>query len=383
MTIRLNKVTRDLNVGISTVVEFLQKKGFAVEANPNTKITEEQYALLVKEFSTDKNLRLESERFIQERQNKDRNKASVSIDGYEAETTEKAKVEEIKTVIPEDARPKFKPVGKIDLDKLNNRKPVVEKVEEKKVEETAPVVKEEPKPQPKPEPRPEPKPEPKPEVKPEPKPESKPEPKPAPAPAPKPEPVVKEEPKVVVEEKTTPAPVVPHKEEMKKETPAPAAPAKEEPKPVAAEEAPVKSGEEEIFTIHKPEFVSKINIIGQIDLATLNQSTRPKKKTKEEKRKEREEKEKIRQDQKKLMKEAIIKEIRREDNKVKDGKEKDNDPNGNKKKRLRINNNKEKVDINNASNFQRGGDNRPGGGGKPQGAGGQGRCRRPDRGDQL
>ena len=361
-----------MNVGISTVVEFLQKKGFAVEANPNTKITEEQYALLVKEFSTDKNLRLESERFIQERQNKDRNKASVSIDGYEAETTEKAKVEEIKTVIPEDARPKFKPVGKIDLDKLNNRKPVVEKVEEKKVEETAPVVKEEPKPQPKPEPRPEPKPEPKPEVKPEPKPESKPEPKPAPAPAPKPEPVVKEEPKVVVEEKTTPAPVVPHKEEMKKETPAPAAPAKEEPKPVAAEEAPVKSGEEEIFTIHKPEFVSKINIIGQIDLATLNQSTRPKKKTKEEKRKEREEKEKIRQDQKKLMKEAIIKEIRREDNKVKDGKEKDNDPNGNKKKRLRINNNKEKVDINNASNFQRGGDNRPGGGGKPQGAGGPG-----------
>ena len=372
MTIRLNKVTRDLNVGISTVVEFLQKKGFAVEANPNTKITEEQYALLVKEFSTDKNLRLESERFIQERQNKDRNKASVSIDGYEAETTEKAKVEEIKTVIPEDARPKFKPIGKIDLDKLNNRKPVVEKVEEKKVEETAPVVKEEPKPQPKPEPRPEPKPEPKPEVKPEPKPESKPEPKSAPAPAPKPEPVVKEEPKVVVEEKTAPAPVVPHKEEMKKETPAPAAPAKEEPKSVAAEEAPAKSGEEEIFTIHKPEFVSKINIIGQIDLATLNQSTRPKKKTKEEKRKEREEKEKIRQDQKKLMKEAIIKEIRREDNKVKDGKEKDNDPNGNKKKRLRINNNKEKVDINNASNFQRGGDNRPGGGGKPQGAGGQG-----------
>ena len=69
MSIRLNKVTRDLNVGISTVVEFLQKKGFAVEANPNTKINEEQYALLVKEFSTDKNLRLESERFIQERQN--------------------------------------------------------------------------------------------------------------------------------------------------------------------------------------------------------------------------------------------------------------------------------------------------------------------------
>ena len=36
MTIRLNKVTRDLNVGIATVVEFLQKKGYTVEANPNT-----------------------------------------------------------------------------------------------------------------------------------------------------------------------------------------------------------------------------------------------------------------------------------------------------------------------------------------------------------
>ncbi len=357
MTIRLNKVTRDLNVGISTVVEFLQKKGFAVEANPNTKINEEQYALLVKEFSTDKNLRLESERFIQERQNKDRNKASVSIDGYETETADKPKVEEIKTVVPEDARPKFKPVGKIDLDKLN-RKPVVEKVEEKKVEEPVSVVKEEPKPHPKPEPKPEPNPEPRPEPKPEPNPE------------PEPAPVVKEILKPEVVEKPAPAPVV-AKEEVKKETPASVAPAaKEEVKPAVAEEAPAKEGDE-IFTIHKPEFVSKINIIGQIDLATLNQSTRPKKKTKEEKRKEREEKEKIRQDQKKQMKEAIIKEIRREDNKAKDGKEKEADANANKKKRLRINNNKEKVDINNASNFQRGNDNRGGGGKGPHAGGGQ------------
>ena len=55
MTIRLNKVTRDLNVGISTVVDFLQKKGYSVEANPNAKITDEQYALLVKALSKDKN----------------------------------------------------------------------------------------------------------------------------------------------------------------------------------------------------------------------------------------------------------------------------------------------------------------------------------------
>ena len=59
MTIRLNKVTRDLNVGLTTVVEFLQKKGFEVEATPNTQITKEQYELLVQEFRKDKKLRIE------------------------------------------------------------------------------------------------------------------------------------------------------------------------------------------------------------------------------------------------------------------------------------------------------------------------------------
>ena len=98
MTIRLNKVTRDLNVGITTVVEFLQKKGYTIEASPNAKITEEQYAVLVKEFSTDKNLKIESEKFSQEkRQNKDRNKASISIEGFESK---KEKEEVVKTVIP-------------------------------------------------------------------------------------------------------------------------------------------------------------------------------------------------------------------------------------------------------------------------------------------
>ena len=57
MSIRLNKVTRDLNVGIQTVATFLRKKGFEIELNPNTKITDEQYNLLVKEFSTDKDLK--------------------------------------------------------------------------------------------------------------------------------------------------------------------------------------------------------------------------------------------------------------------------------------------------------------------------------------
>ncbi|WP_077152581.1 translation initiation factor IF-2 [Bacteroides bouchesdurhonensis] len=352
MTIRLNKVTRDLNVGIATVVEFLQKKGYTVEANPNTKISEEQYAILVKEFSTDKNLRLESERFIQERQNKERNKASVSIDGFEKHQEKPKSEDVIKTVVPEDARPKFKPVGKIDLNNLSGRK--VEKEPEKKVEpkKVEPKVVEQPVVEPKVVEQPVVKPEvkkeePKVEVIPTPVepvavPESVVEPKPAEVEEKKVvEEVKKEEPKVEV------APV--KAEERKEEKAVDVAPVKEE---QTETEAPK---EDEVFKIRQPELGAKINVIGQIDLAALNQSTRPKKKSKEEKRREREEKEKIRQDQKKLMKEAIIKEIRKDDNKPQSkgsGGSKDNAENSaNKKKRNRIN--KEKVDVNNVvtSNF--------------------------------
>ena len=361
MTIRLKKVTRDLNVGIATVVEFLQKKGYTVEANPNTKITEEQYAILVKEFSTDKNLRLESERFIQERQNKDRNKASVSIDGYEKQP-EKSKADDvIKTVVPEDARPKFKPVGKIDLNKFNRKvekEPVSESKQQSQpqTQQPAPVVTEEKK---KEEAT-------KPVVA-----EVKKEEIVAPVVQTEPvkekvEPVVIEQPKpAVVEEKVV--------EEVKKEEPKvevmPEVTKEEkaEPKVETPETVATEKQEEDVFKIRQPEFVSKINVIGQIDLAALNQSTRPKKKSKEEKRKEREEKEKQRQDQRKQMKDAIIKEIRKDDSKVAKSAPKENaDANG-KKKRIRIN--KEKVDVNNvASNFTHPTPNSQ----KPAGHGGQG-----------
>ena len=67
MSIRLNKVTKEFNIGLQTAVEFLQKKGFTdVEANPNYKITEEQYAQLQSEFSLDKGLRNEATQLIQQ-----------------------------------------------------------------------------------------------------------------------------------------------------------------------------------------------------------------------------------------------------------------------------------------------------------------------------
>ena len=324
MTIRLNKVTRDLNVGITTVVEFLQKKGYTIEASPNAKITEEQYAVLVKEFSTDKNLKIESEKFSQERQNKDRNKASISIEGFESK---KEKEEVVKTVIPEEARPKLKQVGKIDLDNLNK------KTASKVVEPAAKVIEQTPKaeavvekvverketPQPQKE-------TPKPVVVEEKKPESTPQPAPAPVLEEKKEPKIEK-----TEEKT------PQVKEMEKETP---------------EAAPVQEKEEDdVFKIRPTEFKSKINVVGQIDLAALNQSTRPKKKSKEEKRKEREEKDKQRQEQRKLMKDAIIKEIRKGDDKI--SKNLVNDDAAKKKKRNRIN--KERVDINAAGTTNVGG----------------------------
>ncbi len=303
MTIRLNKVTRDLNVGITTVVDFLQKKGYTVEANPNTKITEEQYAALVKEFSKDKDLKIESEKIIQERQNKERNKASVSIEDIHPELK---KPEVIETVVPEDVRPKFKPVGKIDLDGLKKKKKpaVVEPAE-------TPVVQEGPA---------------------------------------KPEPENKQAEVEKTEVKTEEAPVQQPQVEEKQEPKQPEIKAEElKPEPMEEEkkqQSVQENKEDEVFKIRPTEFKSKINVVGQIDLAAWNQSTRPKKKSKEEKKKEREEKDKQRQEQRKQMKDAIIKEIRKSDEKTDKGGL--SDEAAKKKKRNRIN--KERVDINATSN---------------------------------
>ena len=223
--------------------------------------------------------------------------------------------------------PKFKPVGKIDLDSLNHPKPTPA-VQAEKTEEPAPQVVEEPE-MPVPS-------EPEPVVEPEPQPE------------PVAEPV---EPQPVAQPEETPDEPVETPEPVEPESATEAgmsSDADDQPEEEATEEPAPQSKEEEIFKIHHEGLGTKINIIGQIDLAALNQSTRPRKKSKEEKRREREEKEKQRQDQRKQMKEAIIKEIRRDD--AKQGKDaKDADGNS-KKKRARIN--KEKVDINNVSSFQ-------------------------------
>lgn len=116
MSIRLNKVTKECNVGLQTAVEFLQKKGFSdVEANPNTKISDEQYQMLVAEFKKDKGLRDDAAIISRKRQHKEK-KATIALP--------EEKPVDIKTATEAKLGKGPKVVGRIDLDNLGARKPV-------------------------------------------------------------------------------------------------------------------------------------------------------------------------------------------------------------------------------------------------------------------
>ena len=299
MSTRLNKVIRDLNVGSSRVIEFLQKQGFEIEDNnPNAKITDEQYELLVKEFSRDKDIKNESYKMRQEKKESNKNQ-SVSIEGYETDKKEaekkQASAAPVKTP-SEKQTIQIKTVGRIDLDNLNPKKnhakaePSVKEETKKEAEKVVEEV------------------------------------------VAKPEPV-KEEKEISITENTTNSKVEEKPNvEPKKET-------------AENDNKVVNEASDEVFKLNSASIVNKINVVGQIDLNAINQSTRPKKKSKEEKRKEREEKEKQRTEQRKKMKEAIIKEIRKDDDRKHGREDNSGEEDSKKKKRSRIN--KERVDINN------------------------------------
>ena len=349
MTIRLNKVTRDLNVGISTIVEFLQKKGFTVEANPNTRISEEQYALLTKEFSSDKDLRLKSEMLTRDSRN---NRRESAVEEVRTETTSrevfKQKPAAAQTTPVQPAAPKEEPKP-ATVAATSTTTAAAQQPTTPKASETSPTTVVE-----------------KPAAVEQPKEEqpmqqqrsqtSTAEQKPSQPQAQQPAVQTAEKPQQAAQapQVATPAPsqptaaTQPQAENTQKEVSKESAPVAPKPatdpkssveeksaEPVQKEEAQ----EETIFKISRTEPVSKINVIGRIDLAALNQSTRPKKKSKEERKKEREEKERQRMDQRKQMKEAIMKEIRRDDSSPKG----DSGSSESKKKRARIN--KDRVDI--------------------------------------
>ena len=222
MPVKLNKIMRELNVGLPTIVDFLQKKGIEVEeGNPNARVSDDIYEILQKEFGNDQNQKKESELLRLRHKEKSKNEV-VTI-----ETVQKEEPEEVKIEVS--APVQFKQVGKIDLDSLN-KKPKAKSQEEPKEE---PKVEEKP---------------------------------------------VEVEEEIVVPEPVVEAPVV----ETPKEEPVTIVEKTEEPTPAqpVVEEAPVS----------RPKVENKVNVVGKIDLDSLNQQTRPKKKSKEELRKEREEK---------------------------------------------------------------------------------------------
>ena len=275
MKIRLNKVQKELNIGLSTIVEYLQKKGFEIKEDPNAVVPEGGYELLIQEFSADKKARIQSDNFTSDRLNKEKPKAAPVVEEKPAVkepvvatpvVVEEKKPEPIVKETPKVEAPTIKVTGRIDLDAL--KKKAQPKKEEPK--------KEEPK---------------------------------------------KEEPKKIEPIVATPVKA----EQVKVEEQVKEKPVKEEPQPQLTQVEEVEA--------------PKLKIMGQIDLSAINQSTRPKKKSKEEKKKEREEKDKQREEQRKQQREA-----QRNGN---DGNEK--------KKRQRINS--QRVDINDVKESNNGGGN--------------------------
>ena len=296
MSIRLNKALRELNIGLQTAVEYLEKRSDLgeVKAEPSFKLTDEQYAALAGAFQQDKEVRSQAEKLLQKKPKEKKAK--------EESSEERSLASGVKQ--------QYKPLGKIDLDSIGKkhaeRKPAKPEANVDSQAKTAAVSQ---------------------------KPATNSE---APQKA-------STEAKVDNQNKNqnTVGQNKEHKQEKKQEA------AKtvvnntaSAPKKVEAAEKPAEAPKTEtgIFTTKSEKKIlnaPKVNVLGKIDLSTLNQSTRPKKKSKEEKRKEREDKA---QQQR-----------------------------GDKKKRERIN--KVRVDINAASNQPNGGNNN---GGKQNGGGNAG-----------
>ncbi|MCQ2129410.1 MAG: translation initiation factor IF-2 [Bacteroidaceae bacterium] len=209
MSVRLNKALRELNIGLQTAVDFLQKKNFGeIEPNSNVKISDEMYEALVNGFKGDKDLRTKTEKIlVQKKEKKEEQKV---------EAKKVAKIE--KAVIESSARPAIKEVGKIDLDQFNKKPAEKKQVESAAKKEKAP--------------------------------------------------------KADAKAKSSV-----QKPAAKQQTAAPENKKAEETKPRVPEKVETKLPP-----------APMLNVVGKIDLDSMNQSTRPKKKSKEEKRKEREEK---------------------------------------------------------------------------------------------
>jgi translation initiation factor IF-2 len=150
--IRLGKAASELNIGVSTLVEFLESKGMKIDSNPNTKLEEDQMSVLRAEFASDVELKEQSKSAAAVREKKEtvtiKDTREVEPVQEEIEDEEDAPInlEEIKRSVMEpvstDANPKVNIVGKIDLASLNQKtKPDKKSTKEpEKIEEIVPEV---------------------------------------------------------------------------------------------------------------------------------------------------------------------------------------------------------------------------------------------------
>ena len=271
MGIRLNKVLTELNIGLQTAVDFLKNKkslgDIRDDATSNTKISDQQYEALVNEFSTDKAVKTQAANLFPKKKEK--------------------KPEPVKTEEQKSQRQQFTPLGKIDLDSVGKPKPAqqtaaapsakkTESHHEPKAAAESPQAK----------------------VAAEEKPIVTPEPQKTEAPQEVTVPAEEKAPEVKTVAQTEPAPVKPKTTEAKKapetevqkSTKPAEQPKAEQPQQVQTEAQKVND-EPAIYTLKsEAKLAPKVNVLGKIDLDSINQSTRPKKKSKEEKRKQREEK---------------------------------------------------------------------------------------------
>ncbi len=275
MSIRLNKAIRELNIGLQTAVEFLEKRQDLgeVKDDPNFKLSDGQYAALEKAFKQDKEVKSDASKLLLKKP-KEKKTAQPKATGEKEAANTVGRL-----------RQQYKPLGKIDLDGGNHKvvnKPSVAQAETPVAKPEAvavsPVDKVE-------KAKPEPVVQKTPVVAPQPKNE-----------APK-QPVQKE---IKVEEKAVKPVPQPEPKAEKQEVEPSAAKPQVAPKEVIPAAKQVEPAQKEVEKQDKTPFQTenerkilnkpKVNVLGKIDLNTINQSTRPKKKTKEERKKEREEK---------------------------------------------------------------------------------------------
>lgn len=275
MRTKISKVAKDLNVAVSTAVEFLAKHNIDVEGDNllNARIDQSAVDLLYKEFSKDKDAKAVAEQYLNTRREEKKDREEKREEKRAASKAEAA----------ESTRMGLKIKGKIDLN--NPRRPGAAVDEKKPAAESRPERVSEAKPAPAPDVR-----------RPEPKAEPKAEPAPAPQATPQatPQPVAKPEPKPEPAAKSEPKPAA--KSEPKPEH-------KSEPKPEPKQEVKTEDKKEE-----KPEATKStepfrapgsipqtpgLKVVGKIDLSAINSATRPKKKSRAERKRKRIGKEKV------------------------------------------------------------------------------------------